>query len=188
MATKHEHSTNLETIVEHPKQYNVFLLNDDYTSIHDKKTPNNVGTYLEMPRQEVDDNRNNTCSSGFHFCGREYLQSYGSKRRNNDRLLLLKINPADVVSIPSDYKNQKGRACKYLIYKDISDSSGDTDWRTTFKDYDYTNLSVEITITMDSECPECGSTNIIKNGFSNNGLHQRFKCKDCNRHFTEGAY
>jgi ATP-dependent Clp protease adaptor protein ClpS len=33
MATKHEHSTSLETILEHPKQYNVFLLNDDYTSM-----------------------------------------------------------------------------------------------------------------------------------------------------------
>jgi ATP-dependent Clp protease adaptor protein ClpS len=33
MAIKHEHSTQLDIIVEHPKQYNVFLLNDDYTSM-----------------------------------------------------------------------------------------------------------------------------------------------------------
>ena len=33
MATKHEHSTHLDLMVEHPKQYNVFLLNDDYTSM-----------------------------------------------------------------------------------------------------------------------------------------------------------
>lgn len=33
MATKHEHSTQLDLILEHPKQYNVFLLNDDYTSM-----------------------------------------------------------------------------------------------------------------------------------------------------------
>lgn len=33
MATKHEHSTSLDLILEHPKQYNVFLLNDDYTSM-----------------------------------------------------------------------------------------------------------------------------------------------------------
>lgn len=33
MATKHEHATQLDMIVEHPKQYNVFLLNDDYTSM-----------------------------------------------------------------------------------------------------------------------------------------------------------
>jgi ATP-dependent Clp protease adaptor protein ClpS len=33
MATKHEHSTSLDLILEHPKQYKVFLLNDDYTSM-----------------------------------------------------------------------------------------------------------------------------------------------------------
>jgi len=33
MATKHEHSTDLDIALGHPKQYNVFLLNDDYTSM-----------------------------------------------------------------------------------------------------------------------------------------------------------
>ncbi|MBD3809815.1 MAG: ATP-dependent Clp protease adaptor ClpS [Sulfuricurvum sp.] len=33
MATQHEHSTFSDLMVEHPKQYNVFLLNDDYTSM-----------------------------------------------------------------------------------------------------------------------------------------------------------
>lgn len=33
MATQHEHLTHLDLAVEHPKQYNVFLLNDDYTSM-----------------------------------------------------------------------------------------------------------------------------------------------------------
>lgn len=33
MATKHEHSTSVDLILEHPRQYNVFLLNDDYTSM-----------------------------------------------------------------------------------------------------------------------------------------------------------
>lgn len=33
MATQHEHSTHSDLMVEYPKQYNVFLLNDDYTSM-----------------------------------------------------------------------------------------------------------------------------------------------------------
>lgn len=33
MTPKHEHATDINLIVEHPKQYNVFLLNDDYTSM-----------------------------------------------------------------------------------------------------------------------------------------------------------
>jgi ATP-dependent Clp protease adaptor protein ClpS len=33
MATKHKYSTSVDLILEHPRQYNVFLLNDDYTSM-----------------------------------------------------------------------------------------------------------------------------------------------------------
>jgi ATP-dependent Clp protease adaptor protein ClpS len=33
MATKHEHGIESEISVAYPKQYNVFLLNDDYTSM-----------------------------------------------------------------------------------------------------------------------------------------------------------
>jgi len=33
MATKHEHQNESENLLEHPKQYKVFLLNDDYTSM-----------------------------------------------------------------------------------------------------------------------------------------------------------
>ncbi|MDD5716378.1 MAG: ATP-dependent Clp protease adapter ClpS [Sulfuricurvum sp.] len=33
MTPKHEHSTSLDISLEHPKQYKVFLLNDDYTSM-----------------------------------------------------------------------------------------------------------------------------------------------------------
>ena len=29
--------------------------------------------------------------------------------------MILKINPADVVSVPTDYNNSKGRCCKYTV-------------------------------------------------------------------------
>jgi uncharacterized protein YerC len=36
-----------------------------------------------------------------------------------NHLMVVKVNPRDVVSIPSDYNNAKGRACEYLIYDEI---------------------------------------------------------------------
>ena len=33
--------------------------------------------------------------------------------------MLLKINPADVVSIPIDYNNSKGRCCRYEVIKEL---------------------------------------------------------------------
>jgi len=33
--------------------------------------------------------------------------------------VIVKIDPADVVSIPSDYNNQKGRCCKYMVIREV---------------------------------------------------------------------
>lgn len=75
-------------------------------------TVENDITTLTMPRNKVDDNRENTCSYGLHFCSLSYLPHYHG---GQGRVLLVKIDPADVVSIPSDYDNAKGRAWRYQI-------------------------------------------------------------------------
>lgn len=82
----------------------------DYTSIHDSKFRNDIGTQPAMARSEVDANRHNHCSRGLHFCSFSYLSSFGGART-----VIVKINPADVVSIPSDYDSAKGRAWTYFI-------------------------------------------------------------------------
>lgn len=90
-------------------------VNGDYTSVHDSKTKNNVGSIVEMPRNKVDDDKDRTCSNGLHFCSHEYLSSFSGQR-----VVVLKINPADVVSIPSDYHNTKGRACRYEVVGELT--------------------------------------------------------------------
>lgn len=67
-------------------------------------------TVVSMPRNMVNDDKNQTCSEGLHFCSKEYLNHFGG-----ERIVILKINPRDVVSIPSDYNNSKGRAARYEI-------------------------------------------------------------------------
>lgn len=87
-------------------------VNANLTSIHDGKTQHVLGEALSMPREKVDSDRNSTCSRGLHFCAQSYLSQY---QHNTDCVtLVLKINPADVVAIPSDYNNTKGRAWKYV--------------------------------------------------------------------------
>lgn len=89
---------------------------DDFKSVHDGKTDNSIGNVVEMDRNKVDDNKDSTCSYGLHFCSLEYLKSYmGSK------IVILKINPRDVVSIPTDYNNTKGRACRYEVVDVLSE-------------------------------------------------------------------
>ena len=91
---------------------------DDYLSFHDCKTSNKIGEKPEMPRNQVDDVRDRTCSQGLHFCSLSYLPYYYG---GQGRVMIVKINPADVVSIPSDYNNAKGRAWTYEIIGEHTD-------------------------------------------------------------------
>lgn len=95
------------------------IVRNDYKDCYTGTIDNSVGLVVQMPRFEVDDRRYNTCSSGLHFCSRSYLPSYGTAKRHDDRVLMLKINPADVVSIPSDYNNAKGRCWRYEVVGEV---------------------------------------------------------------------
>lgn len=85
----------------------------DYMDIYTGKISNAIGETPTMQRNMVDDNRNNTCSRGLHFCSLKYLPHYGAS--SNSRVMIVKINPADVVSIPADYNNTKGRCWTYEV-------------------------------------------------------------------------
>jgi len=85
---------------------------DDYRDFYTGKMDNSVGTILEMPRNQVDEDKDTTCSYGLHFCSLSYLPHYHG---GHGRVMIVKINPADVVAIPSDYNNAKGRAARYEI-------------------------------------------------------------------------
>jgi hypothetical protein len=87
-------------------------VNSDYRDFYTGKMDNSVGKVLEMPRNQVDDNKDQTCSYGLHFCSLSYLPHYHG---GSGRVVIVKIDPADVVSIPSDYNNAKGRAARYEI-------------------------------------------------------------------------
>lgn len=85
---------------------------DSYTGTMD----NSVGKVVEMPRENVNPNRHQTCSTGLHFCQAKYMSS-------PDRVMVVKVNPRDVVSIPTDYDRQKGRCCRYEVVAEIPKGS-----------------------------------------------------------------
>lgn len=93
---------------------------DEYMDIHTKTFDNSVGVVNSMPRSEVDDNRSNHCSKGFHAGTYNYAKDFSG---GDGRLVLVKINPMDVVSVPSDCSCQKVRVCKYLVVEECIDKS-----------------------------------------------------------------
>ncbi len=92
----------------------------DYKDCHSGTMDNSVGQVVEMERNKVDDDQNRTCSTGLHFCSRDYLNHF-----HGERLVIVKINPRDVVSIPNDYNDSKGRACRYEVVDEIDKEKAD---------------------------------------------------------------
>ena len=97
----------------------------DYKDIYTGKFDNSVGSVVEMKREDVDDDPNNTCSAGLHFCAYSYLSHYGDSSKTN-KIMLVKVNPKDVVSIPTDYDFAKARCCRYEVVQEVREivSSG----------------------------------------------------------------
>lgn len=91
---------------------------DTYFDWHTNSMDNSPGRVVEMEREEVDPDRDRTCSTGLHFCAKSYLES-GAMPRTGGRVVIVEIDPADVVAIPSDYSNTKGRAWRYKVVGEI---------------------------------------------------------------------
>lgn len=70
---------------------------------------NDVGDVIEVRRNAVDDDPNVHCSHGLHAGSHAYASNWGV------RLLTVKIDPVDVVSVPTDHQCQKVRVCKYEV-------------------------------------------------------------------------
>lgn len=89
----------------------------DYRDIRTGTFDNSIGQVVSMSRNSVDEDPNRTCSYGLHVCSFEYLASYSSTP--DDRVMICKINPADVVAIPKDYNNTKMRVSRYEVVGEL---------------------------------------------------------------------
>jgi len=96
---------------------------EDYKDRYSGTNDHSIGAVVTMPRNEVMDDPNQTCSSGLHFCSMEYLQGFWG---TGGHVMVLSIDPADVVSIPVDYNNSKGRCAKYTVVAEHMDGEKDT--------------------------------------------------------------
>lgn len=78
--------------------------------------PNVVGTTVSMPRSVVDDGSHTHCSTGLHAGKWGFASTFGGGRNT----VLIKVNPRDVVSVPSDEGSVKLRVCRYLVVEKVT--------------------------------------------------------------------
>lgn len=91
----------------------------NFKDIHSNTFDNSVGAVVEMPRYEVDDDPENTCSRGLHVAAASYIPQYGRKEYQH-RVVQVLINPKDFVSIPVDYNFAKARVCCYTVAREVT--------------------------------------------------------------------
>jgi hypothetical protein len=82
----------------------------DFMDCHTGTFSNKVGETVSMPRNQVNEDPNQTCSHGLHVAAFNYAQSF-----SGEILLMVKVSPKDVVSIPVDYNHEKMRVCQYVV-------------------------------------------------------------------------
>jgi hypothetical protein len=85
----------------------------DFLDKYTKTISNKPGETVKIPRNQVDENPERTCSNGLHAANYEYASTiYGCP---GDILLMVEVNPKDVVAIPTDYNQAKMRVCEYKV-------------------------------------------------------------------------
>ena len=92
----------------------------DFKDIYTGNIDNSVGNEVSIERSKVDSNRNKHCSAGLHVGAIDYVKSYGGIDLDEDndggnQIVICKVYPADVVSVPSDARFQKLRTCRYEV-------------------------------------------------------------------------
>ena len=87
---------------------------NDFTDFRTGTFDNSPGRVVSMPREQVTFDPNIACSFGLHVSTLGYARAFGGA---NCVIVVAKVDPADVVSVPFDYDNQKIRTCRYEVLR-----------------------------------------------------------------------
>jgi DNA-binding XRE family transcriptional regulator len=89
----------------------------DYMDCHSGTISNRLGQVVMFPRSKADASRRNLCSYGLHFASLSYVGGFSGQK-----VMGIKINPKDVISIPYD-EGGKGRCLKYEVVFELGDKT-----------------------------------------------------------------
>lgn len=98
---------------------------------HEGHIPNPDGAVISMPRTEVTADTSVACGPGLHAGTFSYANGFA-----RGRLLLVEINPRDVVSVPSDSACQKLRVSRYKVVEHIEERLEKRVYDYSASDYD----------------------------------------------------
>jgi hypothetical protein len=82
---------------------------EDLLDCHSGTIANTPGNVIKIPRNKISDDPNHACHFGLHVGAVGYAHSFG------ERILIVRVDPANVVCIPFDSSFQKMRVCEYEV-------------------------------------------------------------------------
>lgn len=113
-----DEATGLTTYAPSRVGPNVFV--NDVAIPANGKAVQKVGDVVSMPRSAVEFDPKVACSKGLHIGTWGYASTFCS------HTLLVRINPRDVVSVPTDCGGQKMRTCRYEIIGENVNAENDS--------------------------------------------------------------
>lgn len=85
-------------------------ITSDWKDAYTGRIDNSVGKTITMPRNLISDDPDHACHKGLHCGTIKYAREY-----SGSRLVIVKVHPKDVVSVPKDCTYQKCRVCEYTV-------------------------------------------------------------------------
>ena len=82
---------------------------EDLKDVHSGTIDNTPGNVIRIPRNKISDDPNHACHFGLHVGAIGYAHSFGN------RILIVRVDPANVVCIPFDSSCQKMRVSEYEV-------------------------------------------------------------------------
>jgi hypothetical protein len=92
-------------------------VNNDYTDRHTGKFSNKIGQIHKIERVKADPNPSVGCSCGFHVGSHRYATEFAGL---DGKVVICKVNPANVVCVPHDSSCEKVRCCEYEVVDDYN--------------------------------------------------------------------
>ena len=95
---------------------------------HSRSIKYEDGAVVEMDRSQVSDDPMDACAPGLHVGTYSYANSWA---RDNGVVILVEVNPRDVVRVPYDHDHQKCATCKLFVKGEIKRKLKETpriDW------------------------------------------------------------
>lgn len=92
----------------------------DYMDKYTGTISNKVGEVIDWrhKRNQISDNPKEHCSQGLHVGALSYAGPGGWYNKVDDKVIIVKVNPQDIVCVPDDHSFSKMRVCRYEVIAD----------------------------------------------------------------------